>query len=75
VLKSEEYREVIVTVTSRTAEQARFYAEELLTGRIIAEFGETEIVERRTVFTEEGNYIKAEAFVTTIEKIGETVFY
>lgn len=73
VTVTDEYREFTMTDRTRTPEQARQLASQLITSRIIREFDvESDVIDITTDFEQEDELIKVRAIITAIEKIDET---
>lgn len=69
---TDEYREFRMIDLTRTPEQAQTLANQLITNRIIREFdAESDIVDKRVDFEQDGELIKVNALITTVERIDE----
>jgi len=68
------YREFDYITRTRNIEQAKEYAEIILTGRIVREFDiDKDVVDKRLHYTQEPDGLRVNAIVTTIERIDKKV--
>ncbi len=70
IFAAAEYREFIEVPKSRTEEEARSVADRAITNRIVREFStDTDIIDKKTTFTDLGDGLHVKCLLTTIERI------